>query len=141
MTEQPLARTDRQARGRRVLSVVRDARVGALRRDEPALDTNAYAVVDEIDLTLVLKDDGVELALAGVCCEGTQLAHGVLPVTEPARDLRALLSCGVRIHVVEEDLACRGLTTDDLIEGVTSIPETELAGLMLTHEVTLSTGS
>lgn len=131
----------RESRVRQVLSLVRDARVGALRHDEPALDTNAYAVVDEVDLTLVLKDDGVELALDGACCEGTQLAHAVLPVTEPARDLQALLACGVQVYAIEEDLARRGLATGDLIEGIIPIPETELAQLVLAHEVTLCTGS
>lgn len=125
----------------RVLSIVRDADLGAARRADPALDTNAYAVADEIDLTLVLKDRAVELALADVCCDGTELRGLAVPVTEPGRDLRALLASGVQVYAVEEDLDARGIEPSTLVPGVTPLTEADLAGLIVTHDLTLTTGS
>jgi hypothetical protein len=50
---------------RTVLSVLRSADPGAPRRADPVLDLNAYAVAEDVELTLVLKAAGVELAVAG----------------------------------------------------------------------------
>jgi hypothetical protein len=124
-----------------VLSIVRDADVGAARLEDPALDTNTYAVADEIDLTLVLKDGGVELALDGVCCDGANLSGVALPVTEPARDLRGLIASGVQVYAVSEDLAVRGIDTSVLVSGIEPLSEADLAGLIATNDVTLTTGS
>lgn len=125
----------------RVLSIVRDADVGAARAADPALDTNAYAVADEIDLTLVLKDRGVELALDGVCCDGAELRGVAVPVTEPGRDLRGLAASGVQVYAVSEDLALRGIEPSAVVDGVALLTEAELAGLLTTHDVTLITAS
>ena len=124
-----------------VLSIVRDADVGAARRDDPALDANAYAVADEVELTLVLKDGAVELALDGVCCDGANLSGVALPVTEPARDLRALIASGVRVFAVAEDLAVRGVEASTLVEGIEPLTEADLAHLIATNDLTLTTGS
>jgi hypothetical protein len=131
------ARPDRPT----VLSIVRDADVGAARRDDPALDTNAYAVADEVDLTLVLKDAAVDLAIDGVCCDGANLRGVAVPVTEPARDLRALIDSGVPVHAVAEDLAVRGIDVASLVRGIEPLPEAQLAVLIAGHDVTLTTGS
>lgn len=125
----------------KVLSIVRDADVGAARRDDPALDANAYAVADEVELTLVLKDRGVELALDGICCDGANLRGVAVPVTEPARDLRALIASDVRVYAVAEDLEVRGIATSTLLAGIEPLAEAELAGLIATNDVTLTTGS
>ena len=124
-----------------VLSIVRDADVGAARHEDPALDANAYAVADEVELTLVLKDGGVELALDGVCCDGANLRGVALPVTEPARDLRALIASGVRVFAVAEDLVVRGVDASALVSGVEPLSEADLAHLIATNDVTLTTGS
>jgi len=124
-----------------VLSIVRDADVGAARGEDPALDANAFALADEIELTLVLKDGAVELGLDGVCCDGANLSGVALPVTEPARDLRALVASGVRVFAVAEDLAVRGVDTSTLVEGIEPLAESDLARLIATNDVTLTTGS
>jgi hypothetical protein len=72
----------------RVLSILRDADVGAARDADPALDANAYAVADEIELTLVLKDRGVELGLDGVCCDQGMLGGW------PSRSPSPASTCG-----------------------------------------------
>ncbi len=125
----------------RVLSIVRDADVGAARDADPALDANAYAVADDVELTLVLKGRGVELGLDHVCCDGAKLSGLAVPVTEPGRDLRALIASGVRVHAVTEDLADRGIDPTALVPGIVPLTEADLAGLITTHDVTLTTCS
>lgn len=125
----------------RVLSIVRGADVGAARDADPALDANAYAVADEIELTLVLKDRGVELGLDGACCDQGMLAGLAIPVADPGIDLRALLASGVPVHAVAEDLAARGIDPASLVAGIEPLPEAALARLLVEHDVTLTTGS
>lgn len=125
----------------RVLSIVRGADAGAARAADPALDANAYAVADEIDLTLVLKDRGVELGIAEAAAVPGTLGGVALPVATPGTDLRALLASGVPVHAVLEDLVARGIEPDDLVEGIEPVPEDELAQLIVTHDVTLTTSS
>jgi intracellular sulfur oxidation DsrE/DsrF family protein len=123
----------------RVLSLVRGADVGSARVADPALDLNAYAVADEVELTLVLKDRGVELALAGAACHPEAVGGVDVPATVPATDLRGLLSSGVQVLAVAEDLAARGIRPAELLDGVRPVPEAELARLMTDHDLTLTT--
>lgn len=125
----------------RVLSILRGSDAGAARPNDPALDLNAYAVAEDVDLTLVLKDHGVELGLANAACHTEVIAGVDVPAAVPATDLRALLGSGVRILAVAQDLTARGLAGDDLLDGVEVLDEAGLAGLLAAHDVTLSTTS
>lgn len=122
-----------------VLSVLRGADAGAAREADPALDVNAYAVAEDIDLTLVLKDQGVELGLVSAAPTPEVIAGLAVPAAEPATDLQALLGSGVRVCAVREDLRARGLGTGDLVEGVEPIDAEALAGMVADHDVTLTT--
>lgn len=124
-----------------VLSIVRGADAGAARPNDPSLDLNAYAVAEDIELTLVLKDHGVELALAAADCHPGTIAGVDVPATVPATDLRALLDSGVRVLAVDPDLRARGLTIDELLDGVEVLDEPGLAALLASADVTLSTTS
>lgn len=121
----------------RVLSVLRGADAGAARAADPALDINTFAVAEDIELTLVLKNHGVELGLAAARCVPEPIAGVDVPAAEPGTDITALLDSGVRICAVAEDLADRGLGSADLVEGVDVIPEADLAGLIIRHDTTL----
>ena len=123
---------------RRVLSVLRGADPGSARHREPALDLNAYAVAEDVELCLVLKDRGVELALGRSHAQPTNIAGVDVPCATPAADVRALLASGVRVLAVDDDLSARGLATDDLVEGVEVIGSPDLARLLLEHDVTLT---
>lgn len=125
----------------RVLSILRGADAGAARDADPALDANAYAVADEIELTLVLKDRGVELGLDEVCCDQGMLGGLAIPVAEPGIDLRALLGSGVRVCAVSEDLSARGIEPSELVAGIEPVTEAELSRLILHQDVTLTTSS
>lgn len=125
----------------RVLSIVRGADAGAARANDPALDLNAYAVAEDIELTLVLKDHGVELGLSAAACHPGSIAGVDVPATVPATDLRALLDSGVRVLAVAADLAARGIGHEELLSGVEVIDEPGLARALASSQVTLSTTS
>lgn len=125
----------------RVLSVLRGADAGAARATDPALAVNAFAVAEDIELTLVLKSHGVELALAAARCEPEPIAGVAVPAARPGTDITALVDSGVRICAVAEDLADRGLGPGDLLDGVEVVPEADLAGMIVEHDTTLTSTS
>lgn len=126
---------------RRVLSILRGADAGAARTADPALDVNTYAVADDVELTLILKDRGVELGLRGAACHPEAIAGVDVPAAVPATDLTALLASGVEIVAVTEDLEARGLTPTDLVDGIGTVAATDLPDLLLAHDVLLTTTS
>jgi hypothetical protein len=125
----------------RVLTILRGAEAGAARSADPAVDTTAFAVADDIELTVVLKDRAVALGLGGTRCHAAPLAGVDVPAAEPATDLRALLASGIRVLAVAEDLAVRGLRPAALLAGIEPLAEAELARLIAGHDVTLTTTS
>lgn len=124
-----------------VLSLLRGADAGAARADDPALDVNAFAVANDVDLTLVLTDRAVELALAAADSRTGAIAGCDVPNAHPEVDLTALVGSGVRVYAVAEDLELRGLGPADLLDGVDTIDRAGVAGLLLRHDVTLTTTS
>ena len=125
----------------RVLSIVRGVDAGAPHEIDTALDLNAYALADDIDLTLVLKAAGVELAVNGARVHPCSLAGVTVPAAEPADDVRALLASGVTVLAVEEDVMSRGLNASDLLAGVRVVPETALADEVVAHDAVLVWGA
>jgi sulfur transfer complex TusBCD TusB component (DsrH family) len=63
---------------------------------------------------------------------------GPAPAPAPEEDLTALIASGITVLAVEEDLNARGLTAADLLDGVTTVPEAELARAVVEHDVTLT---
>lgn len=122
----------------KVLSLLRGADHGSARPRDPALDLNAYAVAEDVELTLVLKDRGVELALGDAHAHPTAIAGIDVPCATPAADVRALLASGVAVLAVDADLAARGLQGSDLVAGVDVIGDADLARLIVEHDVTLT---
>lgn len=125
----------------RVLSLLRGADAGAARAADPALDINAYAVAEDVELTLVLKDAGVELGLQRASARPGSVAGVEVPVAEPATDLLALLGSGVTVLAVTEDLTARGLDPATLLPGIDLVDERALSSLISTSDVTLATTS
>lgn len=122
----------------RVLSLLRASDPGAARGSDPALDLNAYAVAEDVELTLLLRGPGLELALAEAHTRPLGVAGIDVPVASPQTDLRALLASGVRVLAVSEDLDARGLASGDLVDGIEVVAESDLARLLLDHDVTLA---
>lgn len=128
----------RGSRPVRVLSILRGSDAGSARTADPVLDVNAYAVADEVELTLVLKDRGVELAEAGGRSHPVHIAGLPVPSAHPADDLRGLVDSGVRVVVVREDLDQRGLGAASIVDGLEVVDEAALAAMVVEHDVVLT---
>lgn len=126
-----------RARPTTVLSIVRGADAGSARSADPVLDVNAYAVADDVELTLVLKDRGVELAVAGGLAHPVMVAEVSVPLARPTDDLQGLIDSGVRVVAVREDLDRRGLAAPRLLAGVGIVDEAALAAMVIDHDVVL----
>src|SRR5690606_14720510 len=102
---------------RRVVSLVRSG-PQALRSTEAVFEANAFAVAEDVDLTVVLAGAAVELAIAAGEVRPGELAGVALPPAASGQDLLGLLESGVGVLVADADLQARGLAADDLVAGV-----------------------
>lgn len=114
---------------RRVVSVLHGA-AGAPRADDAAVEANAYAVAEDIDLVLLLRGRGVELAQVRAGVAPPNLAGVALPDPSAAADLRGLVESGVPVYVGGDCLAQLGLAADDLLEGVRVVDADAVADLL-----------
>lgn len=111
---------------RRLISLIRHA-PGAPRGSEPALEANAYAVTQDVDLTVVLLSDAVRLAVAAAETPPRAIAGAPFPPAAPSHDLRALLESGIRVLAHQGDLAGQGIAVDDLLAGVEVVGDDDVA--------------
>lgn len=102
---------------RRLVSLIRHA-PGAPRGSEPALEANAYAVTQDVDLTVVLLSDAVRLAVAAAETRPRTIAGAAFPPAAPSHDLRALLESGIRVLAHDDGMTSQGIAASDLLEGV-----------------------
>ena len=122
---------------RRIVSVLR-AGPGALRATDPALEANAYAVAEDVDLTVVLRGDAVEFALASGEVRPSQLAGVALPPAAGGQDLRGLVESGVRVLVEDVALHARGIPAQHTVSGVHIASEEQIAAALAQAEGVLS---
>jgi sulfur relay (sulfurtransferase) DsrF/TusC family protein len=122
---------------RRVVSVLRHGPC-ALRSGDAALEANAFAVAEDVDLSLVLRGAGVELALAAGELPPDELAGVALPPVVAAQDLRGLVESGVAVYADDASLAERGLQPDDLVAGVHIIDSETVAAVLRTADAVIA---
>lgn len=122
---------------RRVVSLLRSP-PGALRATDPALEANAYAVAEDVDLTVVLRGDAVDFALAGGEARPAQIAGVALPPAAGSQDLRGLLESGVRVVAEAAALSARGIDGGDLVAGVSIADDTEVIRILTGAEGVLT---
>lgn len=114
---------------RRVVSVLRGP-AGLPRASEPTLEANAYAVAEDVELTIVLRGRACELATAGVDAGAEPLAGVDLPVGDPGRDLRGLLESGIDVYVEHGCVTGHGLEPADLVDGIQVVDAEMVADLL-----------
>ena len=122
---------------RRIASLLRSA-PGALRSTDPALEANAYAVAEDVDLTVVLRGDAVEFALLGSEARPAAVAGVALPPAAGSQDLRGLIESGVRVVADATALRARGLEAKQLIDGVVIAGDEEIADVLAEAEGVLT---
>lgn len=111
---------------RRLVSLIRHA-PGAPRGSEPSLEANAYAVTQDLDLTVVLLADAVRLAVASAETRPRTIAGAAFPPAAPSHDLRALLESGIEVLAHSGALADQGITPTDLLQGVEIVDDARIA--------------
>lgn len=122
---------------RRVVSLLRSP-PGALRTTDPALEANAYAVAEDVDLTVVLRGDAVDFALAGGEVRPAQIAGVGIPPAAGSQDLRGLVESGVRVVAEAAALRARGIHAADLIAGVHLADDDEVIRILTDAEGVLT---
>ncbi len=122
---------------RRVTSLLRRP-PGALRSTDPALEANAYAVAEDVDLTIVLRGDAVEFALAGSEARPSRVAGVAMPPAAGSQDLRGLVESGVRVVVDAAAVSARGVQAGQLIAGVQVADDQEIAAVLADAEGVLT---
>jgi sulfur relay (sulfurtransferase) DsrF/TusC family protein len=114
---------------RRVVSLLR-ASGGVLWGTEPALEANAYAVAADVELSLLLRGSGVELAVAAAHSSPGEVAGAALPPAASAQELRGLIESGVAVFVDSVDLDHRGLAAAELVDGARLIDRDQVAAVL-----------
>lgn len=122
---------------RRVVSVVRSD-PASLRRADPALEVNAYAVCEAVELAVVLAEGAVELAVALADAAPNRVAGIPVSTASAANDLRALLESGIPVLVDEAGLRAAGLTGGDLVSGVEVADAARVAQALRTADTVLA---
>lgn len=122
---------------RRVVSVI-SGPTQALGTREPVLEANAFAVAEDVDLQLVLRGAGVEMAVAQPSRGPNELAGTPLGAQAPGQDLRALIESGVAVHVDADALTAHGLGVEDLVPGAHPVARDDAHELLRTADAVLT---
>jgi sulfur transfer complex TusBCD TusB component (DsrH family) len=89
------------------------------------------------DHTVVLRGNAVSYAVAGQGAPG--LSVGEWKQTQAPKMDRDLLDLidkrGMRVYVLQEDLADRGIEREELVPGVALVPRSALPGLFAEHAI------
>ncbi|MGI9017605.1 MAG: DsrE family protein [Euzebya sp.] len=122
---------------RRLVSLIRHA-PGAPRGSEPALEANAYAVTQDLDLTVVLLSDSVRLAVQAAETPPFSIAGAAFPPAAPSHDLRALLESGIAVLAHDAGLRDQGILAQDLLAGVQITDDVGIATVIAEAEAVLT---
>jgi intracellular sulfur oxidation DsrE/DsrF family protein len=105
---------------------------------DTVLEPNAYAVAEDVDLTVVLRGPGVQHAVEAADTSGTAVAGVALPSSTDRADLRGLLESGITVLVDADDLTAAGLAAGDLVTGVRVVDGGGIAGVLRAADGVLS---
>jgi len=120
----------------KILSIIERAFKGTIEeQDDTALWVNAAITAKNPDVTVLLRGNAVNYAVKGQDASG--LAFGARRQTQPPRleeDLAKLLTKGVKVFIVEDDLADRGVDRAELIGGVEALRRDGLPKLLAGYD-------
>lgn len=122
---------------RKVVSLLRHA-IGEPTHCDPRLEANAYAVMRDVDLTVVLTDCSVELAALNAKVASQSIGGVKFPASSTHCDLVGLIESGVQVLALDESLRAAGLTAEHLVPGVEQIDGESLAHLIHSADTILT---
>jgi sulfur relay (sulfurtransferase) DsrF/TusC family protein len=115
-----------------ILSIVETAYRAVLEeQDDTILWLNHNLKNAGADIALLLKGNAVNYAVRGQ--EASGLRFGEVELTHPPaldQDLGNLITAGVPVYIVEDDLRERGLSNEYLIPGLTKTTRSEIPALL-----------
>ena len=116
----------------KVLSIIESAYRATLEEQDDTIVWITHAMKGAgADLNVLLRGNAVNYLAKGQDASG--LSFGAWKQTQPPRladDVAGLIGKGVDVYYVEEDLADRGLSQGDLIDGVKSVAKSGMAKLL-----------
>jgi hypothetical protein len=122
--------------GKKVLSIVESAYRGTLEEQDDTVIWLTHALkAAGTDLTVLLSGNAVNYAVVGQDASG--LAFGERRQTQPPRleeDVAKLLSKGVKVFFVADDLAERGAESADVIDGIEPIARADMHRLFAGYD-------
>lgn len=120
----------------KALNIVESAYRGTIEeQDDTILWLNAIFKNNGLENTVLLRSNSVNYAVEAQDASG--LRFGSLSQGHPTDiggDVKRLLSKGVPVKAIEEDLDARGIDKEKLIAGVEIIPKSSLIALMESHD-------
>ena len=121
---------------KRTLQIVTSAyRCNVEEQDDPVLWIAQVMKGVGADLDVLLEGNAVNYAARGQDASG--LSFGGKVQSQPPlieEELKRLVSKGVTVHVVEEDVAARGLERGDLVDGVRGVSRAGLGRLFQAYD-------
>jgi len=115
----------------KILSIVESAYRGTLEeQDDPILWVNTAIKGAGGDVSVLLRGNSVNYAVKGQDASG--LSFGNKKQTKPPTldaDVTRLVSKGVAVHVVEDDVGELGLERTDLVDGLKTVSRSGVATL------------
>ena len=115
----------------KVLQVIETAyRCNVEEQDDPSVWITHAMKGAGAELGVLLSGNAVNYAVKGQNAEG--LSFGDKKQTQPPnleRDIRALINGGLDVHVVQDDVAARGIEGNELVDGIKPIPASGVAKL------------
>jgi sulfur relay (sulfurtransferase) DsrF/TusC family protein len=122
--------------GKRVLNIIGNAYRATLEEQDDTIVWLTHALkAAGAAIDVVLRGNAVNYAVEGQDASG--LAFGERRQTQPPRlerDLEKLASAGIRVFVVAEDLAERGIEPSELVAGVDPIRRADLPALLADYD-------
>lgn len=123
--------------GKKVLNIVETPYRATLEEQDDTVLWLTHALKGAgADIGVLLRGSAVNYAVKGQDASG--LSFGERRQTQPPRieqDLAGLVGKGVKVMLVEDDLAERGLGKDDLIAGIESVPRAAMPKLLAAYDL------
>ena len=112
---------------KKILSVLSHTEYGNLEDSDIGLFASAFAPVAGQQMTLLLAEEAVNYAVRGQDGTGIKIAGAVVqPGFLIETDLVSVGQANIPVHVIQEDLAERGIKQEDLVSGVKLLSRKEL---------------
>jgi intracellular sulfur oxidation DsrE/DsrF family protein len=122
---------------KRILQIVESAYRATVEEQDDTVIWFTHAIRGGgADVSVLLRGAAVNYAVRGQDASG--LAFGDRKQTQPpdvAGDVVRLVAKGVDVFVAGDDLAARGLTPGDLVEGPTPVTAAQVAALIARHDL------